>query len=85
MAAMLAKLCGIDLREGAFADMRVAQTSVARLNAIVIRQDIADTSSIDLLTDSASATYFWDCLLDAGREFNLQVVGLNALRALIRR
>lgn len=83
-AATLAKLCGVDLRARAFDNLRVAQTSVARLNAIVIRDDVADIHAFHLLADSASAEYWWECLLDAGLEYDLRIVGLDALRELNR-
>ena len=54
-AAMLAKLCGVDLRAPRFAAGAVAQTSVARLNAILVRGDLGTTPLIHLLTDFASA------------------------------
>jgi len=78
--ATLAKLCAVDLRTRVFEELRVAQTSVARLNAIVIREDVAGTPSFHLLADSAAAGYWWDCLLDAGSEHGMIVAGLNALQ-----
>lgn len=83
-AETLAKLCGVDLRAGSFDNLQVAQTSVARLNAIVIRDDLADVHAFHLLADSASAEYWWECLLDAGAEYDLRVVGLCTLRELNR-
>lgn len=74
---MLAKLCGVDLRRHVFADGAVAQTSVARLNAILIRQG----DDVHLLADSASAEYLWDCLVDAMAEFGGSVAGANHLLA----
>lgn len=78
--AMLAKLCGVDLRPGVFANNSVAQTSVARLNAVIIRDDLGKTLNYYLLPDSASAAYLWDCLSDAMTEFAGAPVGLAALR-----
>lgn len=63
--AMMAKLCGVDLRRHVFADGAVAQTSVARLNGIVIRQG----DDFHLLADSASAEYLRACVVDAMAEF----------------
>lgn len=79
-AAMLAKLCSVDLRVTAFGQHAVAQTSVARLNAIVIRDDLTNISSYHLLADSTCAEYWWECLLDAGAEYGMRVVGLNGLQ-----
>ena len=78
---MFAKLCGVDLASNKFSDGFVAQTSVARLSAIVIRHDIANFISFSLLADSASAEYLWDCLLDAMTEFSGTVGSRDDIRA----
>lgn len=78
-AEMFSKVCGVDLRPAAFGDDAIAQTSVARLNAIVVRADVGDIPAFRILGDSASAEYFWDSLLDAMGEFSGDVVGLMAL------
>ena len=81
-SAMLAKLCGVDLRPGKFAQRAVAQTSLARMTVIVIRHDLGATPAFCLLFDSASADYLWSCLRDAMSEFGGRPVGLGALREL---
>jgi sarcosine oxidase subunit gamma len=81
-ATMFAKLCGVDLRPAKFPDLAIAQTSVARISAIVVRDDRGGTLAYHLLADSASAEYLWDCLLDAMAEFEGRSVGLTAVRAL---
>ena len=78
---MFAKICGVDLRPGKFAEGAIAQTSVARINAIVIRR-ATSTPSYYLLADSASAEYLWHCVTDAMLEFDGGPVGLAALRDL---
>jgi len=80
--ATLAKLCAVDLRPAKFPDGAVAQTVAARVNVIVIRDDIGDLLAFHLLVDSASAAYFWDGLLDAMAEFGGRPVGLSALKSL---
>lgn len=50
-ATMLAKMCGVDLRPKAFANGAVAQTSVARMSAIVIRRDLGRTLAYDMIAD----------------------------------
>jgi sarcosine oxidase, subunit gamma len=72
-AEMFAKLCGIDLAPDSFADGAVAQTSVARLSAIIIRHDVGDQLAYYILCDSASAEYLWDCVLDAMAEFKWSI------------
>ena len=79
---MFAKLCGVDLRPGKFPVGHIAQTSIARLSGIVIRDDKGGLPAYHLLADSASAEYLWDCLRDAMSEFDGKPIGLRALRAL---
>jgi sarcosine oxidase subunit gamma len=79
-SATLAKLCGVDLRLRRFADLAVAQTSVARSNCVVIRGDLGELPAFHLLGDSAAADYLWDCLLDAMAEFGGRPVGLAVLQ-----
>ena len=81
-AEMMAKMCGIDLRAHRFENHQIAQTSVARMNAILIRNDRGATYALDMVLDSASAVYMWECLTDAMAEFGGRPVGLEALRAL---
>ncbi len=78
-ARMLAKLCGVDLRPRSFDDLEIAQTIVARLSAIVVRDDIGETLAYHLLADSASALYLWDCVVEAMAEFDGVVAGAEAL------
>ncbi len=79
---MFAKLCAIDLRAEKFTDLSIAQTSIARMSAIVARADIGASPVFHLLVDSAAAQYFCDCLLDAADEFGGHIVGLKALQKL---
>ena len=53
---MFAKICGIDLRLAKFADLSIAQTSVAKISAIVTRADIRDPPAFHILADSRCFT-----------------------------
>lgn len=75
----LAKLCGVDLRPSAFEPGAIAQTSVARLNAIVCRDPAIETPAFHLLADSASAAWFHGVLLDAMHEFGGGMAGIARL------
>jgi len=81
-SAMFSKICGVDLRPAQFVNNAIAQTSVAKMSAIVIRDDQGALPAYHLLGDSASAEYMWTCLMDAMREFDGKPVGLAALRRL---
>jgi sarcosine oxidase subunit gamma len=77
---MFAKLCGIDLRLHKFPDLAIAQTSLAKINAIIARADRAGVPLFHVLADSASALYLCSCLDDAAREFDGAIIGVAVLR-----
>lgn len=79
---MFAKICGVDLRPAHCPVGTIAQTSVAKMSAIIIRADLGQTIAYHLLADIASADYLWTCVEDAITEYGGRVVGLAALRAL---
>jgi sarcosine oxidase subunit gamma len=81
---MLAKLCAVDLQLAKFADLSIAQTSIAKMSAIVVRADIGPNPVFHLLADSAAALYFCECLMDAAEEFRGRLVGLKSLQDLER-
>ena len=81
-SAMFAKMCGIDLRPHRFANNQIAQTSLARMNAIIMRADRGKTLTFDIVFDLASAVYLWDAILDAMAELGGKPVGLEAIKAL---
>ncbi len=83
-AALMARLCGVDLRSDAFPEGAVAQTPVAALSMIVIAAVLGATPVFHLLGDSTAAGYAWDALADSMTEFDGGPVGLAALRALAR-
>lgn len=82
-AEMFSKLCAIDLRLHRFANLSVAQTSVARSNSIVIRCDQGNTPNFHLLFDLSLAEYMWNCLMDAMQEFEGRAIGHTAFSGLL--
>ncbi|ENB9666415.1 sarcosine oxidase subunit gamma [Pseudomonas putida] len=68
-SAVMAKLCGVDLRAGAFPVGTVAQTSVARINMIVLNVGSDERPALQLLFDRASLAYVCEAVLDAMGEF----------------
>jgi len=84
---MFAKICGVDLRAHKFQPGQIAQTSLAKMSGIVIRDDPIGPNGgaipgYHLLADVASAEYLWGAVLDAMSEFGGAPVGLSALRRL---
>jgi sarcosine oxidase subunit gamma len=72
-AEVMAKLCGVDLSPEAFPRDALAQTSVARINAIVAHDGEPEPGAFHLLFDRPSAAYFREALLDAMREFSSEI------------
>jgi len=79
---MFAKICGVDLRPARFADLAIAQTSIAKMSAIVVRADAGNATVYHVLADSAAALYFSSCLLDAAAEFGGRLVEPGAVQEL---
>ncbi|WP_369855848.1 hypothetical protein [Candidatus Thalassolituus haligoni] len=79
MAAVMAKICGVDMREAVFPEGSIAQTSIARVNAIMVRQSYQGLPAISILCDVASSDYLWTALMDAVQEFGGGAVGLDVL------
>ena len=67
---VMAKLCGVDLRNSAFPEGSIAQTSIARLNGLVIHHCVGKMQVYSILSDSASAQYLWEAIDDALSEFS---------------
>ncbi|MCZ2720114.1 sarcosine oxidase subunit gamma [Marinomonas sp. 15G1-11] len=66
---MFSKVCSVDLSQGVFALGSIAQTSVARTNAIVTKQSMDGVVFTLLLADVASTQYLWEAIEDAASEF----------------
>jgi sarcosine oxidase subunit gamma len=81
--SVLAKLCAIDFSDAKFVHNQIAQTSVARTNGIVIRQDIKGICGFYILSDVSSSEFLWESILDAMKEFDGQAIGTRALNKII--
>ncbi|MCH1493091.1 MAG: hypothetical protein L7T24_11080 [Luminiphilus sp.] len=68
-ADMMAKLCGVDLRENAFALGQVAQTQMAHISVIVAHHLWRDTPVFSMFVDQSLADFAWTALSDAMSEF----------------
>ena len=68
-AAATAKLCGVDLRENVFPLGGIVQTSLARVNAVIIHHAVFGENVFSVFSDVASARYLWRALDDALQEY----------------
>lgn len=66
---MFAKLCAVDLSPDNFPNNRVAQSSVAKTSAIIVRHDSDNDLRYFVLGDSSTTQYMKHCLNDAMAEF----------------
>ncbi len=79
IAFVMAKLCAVDLSAESFVVGQIAQTSVARINAIVMNVSDAQAPKFNILCDRASSLYLWNVLLDAIAEFDGKAIGIQGL------
>jgi len=79
---VLARLTSLDLRPQAFSDGACAQTAVAKVHSILIRQDWGRLPAYCLLLGRDAAEYVWEAIRRAGEGFGLVPFGLAAARLL---
>jgi heterotetrameric sarcosine oxidase gamma subunit len=72
-AALLAKLCAVDLSDAVTANGAAFRSSVARITTDVVRDDDGGVPSYLLHCERSSGQYLAECLLDAGAEFAIDV------------
>jgi heterotetrameric sarcosine oxidase gamma subunit len=72
-AALLAKVCAIDLADHVTPDGTALRTSVAKLTTDLVRDDQADIPSYLLHCERSFGQYLFEALKDAGAEFAIEV------------
>jgi sarcosine oxidase subunit gamma len=77
---LLAKVCAIDFRPKSFADLTIAQTSLAKTTAIIARADRLSTVVHHILVDTGQARYLWSCLVDAGLDLQCRTAGVSMMQ-----
>jgi len=93
-ARVLSKLCGINFSDTTTPNDTALRTSIARLVAEIIRNDLAEPSaaapdpkalvrSYLIMCERSAGQYLFDTLLDAGQEFGIDVEGFGASASII--
>ena len=82
-STILASICGVDMRDATFMDGAVAQTSMARVSAVVLRSDLGDTAGFLVLVSSTAAEYLWDAIAGAMAMPGGAAIGIRALNRLV--
>ena len=67
---MMAKLCGVDLGEGAYPLGQVAQSQMAHVSVVIAHHDYQNEAAFSLFVDQSLAEYAAGALVDAMSEFN---------------
>jgi heterotetrameric sarcosine oxidase gamma subunit len=82
---VLAKVCAVDLSDAAIPSGAAFRSSVANVASEVVRDDLRTSDGAErsylLQCERSSGQYLFDTLLDAGREFDIQVDGFHVDRA----
>ena len=74
------KLCALSLDEKDFPNLRIAQTSFAKVRTTILRRDMGNVPRYELFADRSYAEYLWDSVMDAGMQFGIQPVGWQAFQ-----
>ncbi len=76
-ADVLAKETAVDVSASACPDGAAFRTAVAGLATDVVRDDLGGVRSYLMHCERSSGQYLFDCLLDAGAEFGIEVDGFS--------
>jgi len=79
---VLGKLSSLNTAEECLPNLSCAQTNVAHVHTIVLREDMGQLTAFYLLMTRDYAESVWDSVVHAGREFQLCPFGLKALQSL---
>ena len=74
-AAVLNKLCSLELSDDIVPDGSALRSSVAGVVTDIIRDDVDGTRSYLVHCERSSGQYLWDTLIDAGSEYRLVEAG----------
>jgi heterotetrameric sarcosine oxidase gamma subunit len=73
---VLAKICAVDLADTVTPNLSTFRSSVAKLVTDVVRDDLVDgTRSYLLHCERSSGQHLFNCLVDAGAEFGIDIAG----------
>jgi heterotetrameric sarcosine oxidase gamma subunit len=77
-AAVLAKLCPVDLHDSVTPNGSALRSLVAGVVVGVIRDDVANQHRYWVFSERSVGRYLFDALLDAGAEFGIDVDGFSS-------
>ena len=77
-ADILPKICGLDFSERVFPDGSAAQTSLAKVRTLIIRQDNENMPCYHLVMGQSLAAYTWEVVFDAAQEFDGKAIKISS-------
>ena len=80
---LLSKATDLDLHPGALTNLTCSQGQVAEIHAVVARWDQAGVLAYDLYFGREYGCYMWEVLLEAGEEYGILPVGVEAHQRLV--
>ena len=75
---LLSKLSELNTSPESFPNLRCAQARFAEIHGTLIRTDLGTLPSYDLFFSREFGEYMWDAIFEAGEEFGVGAVGLEA-------
>ena len=75
---LMSKVCGLDFSEPSFPDGHARQSSVARTNQLIIRNDLQGNPAYSLVGSRSLGAYLWSVLMEAGAEWDIRPIGRSA-------
>ena len=79
---VLRKLTDLDISGSALPDLSSAQTEMEHVHTIVMREDMGVLPAYLLLTGREFGEWFWEAVMQAGKEFDITPFGLAAQQLL---
>ena len=80
--AVLGKLTSLRVSDDRLPNGACAQTSLAHVHAILLREDLPQTAAYHVLISREYAESVWEAMLHAGQEYHLRPFGWKALELL---
>ena len=78
----VSKLTDLDLSADSFPDLSCVQGMLAEVHATIVRRDRGTLPSYDIYFGRDFGEYLWEAILEAGREYGMAPVGVEALKEL---
>ena len=77
-AELLSRLCGLDFHHSRFPNWTAKQSSVAKTNQLIVRQDAGETAVYYLIGARSLAAYLWQTIMAAGQDLLIVPIGAEA-------